>query len=99
MPFSVTQEAGRQVLKLEGAITIRDAQEFAARLTQDTDDTAHWAVDTEGLTDIDTCILQLLYSWRKSVAALHFENPSQVFTSAVDRCALRREFLNAQEGL
>ena len=99
MPFSITNEAGRQILKLEGAITVRDAQEFAARLAHDTQDAMPGEVDTEGLTDIDTCIVQLLYSWRKSIPALHFYNPSQVFIGAIDRCAMRRELLSALEGL
>lgn len=32
MPFSIATTEGRQILKLEGAVTIRDAQELAARL-------------------------------------------------------------------
>jgi len=99
MPFSMVKEVGRRILKLEGSITVRDAQELAARLAHDTEDVAPCGVDTDALTDIDTCILQLLYSWRKSVPALRFDNPSQVFIGAVDRCALRRELLSAQEGL
>ena len=55
------------------------------------------AVDTGGLEDIDTCILQLLCSLRKTVPALSFDNPSEAFVSAVDRCGLRRELLGARE--
>jgi hypothetical protein len=32
MPFWIVSEAGRKILKLEGAITVRSAQEFAAKL-------------------------------------------------------------------
>ena len=55
-------------------------------------------VDTGGLEDIDTCILQMLCSLRKTVPALSFDNPSEAFIGAVDRCGLRRELLSAREG-
>jgi hypothetical protein len=35
MPFWIVSEAGRKILKLEGAITVRSAQEFAAKLMED----------------------------------------------------------------
>lgn len=56
-------------------------------------------VDTGELEDIDTCILQLLCSLRRSIPALAFDEPSEVFLGAVDRCGLRRELLGAREGL
>jgi len=99
MPFSVVSETGRRILKLEGAVTVRDAHDLAALLAQDSEEVAICGANTAGLTDIDTCILQLLYSWHDSVPALDFHNPSQVFIDAVDRCALRRELLNVREGL
>lgn len=97
MPFSVTTIRGRQVLKLEGAVTIRHAQELAARLGEGLEDGAAVGVDTGGLDDIDTCILQLLCSLRKTAASLSFDDPSKVFLGAVDRCGLRRELLGARE--
>jgi anti-anti-sigma regulatory factor len=99
VPFSITSTQGRLVLELEGAVTIRDAQDLAARLGEGLGDGVPVDVDTEGLADIDTCILQLLYSLRKTVPALSFDNPSEAFTAAVDRCGLRRELLSAREGL
>jgi anti-anti-sigma regulatory factor len=99
MPFSIVDQAGRLILKVEGAITIRHAQECATTLADDFEDAMPAGIDTAGLTDIDTCILQLLYSLRRSFPALQFENPSEVFVSAVDRCGMRRELLSAQEGL
>ena len=99
MPFSITSTQGRLVLELEGAVTIRDAQDLAARLGEGLGDGVPVDVDTEGVADIDTCILQLLYSLRKTVPALSFDNPSEAFTAAVDRCGLRRELLSAREGL
>jgi hypothetical protein len=51
------------------------------------------------LEDIDTCILQLLYSLRQTVPALSFDKPSEAFIAAVDRCGMRRELLGAREDL
>ena len=99
MPFSIAKQAGRQILKLEGAVTIRHAQELAARLVEGLEDGMPVGVDTGSLEDIDTCILQLLYSLRKTVPALSFDTPSEVFLGAVDRCGLRRELLAAREDL
>lgn len=97
MPFSIAHEQGRQILKLEGAITIRNAQELAARLAEGLEDGTPVRVDTAALEDIDTCILQILCSLRKGVAALSFDHPSNVFVAAVERSALRRELLSARE--
>lgn len=57
------------------------------------------AVETTGLTDIDTCILQLLCSLRKTVPALCPGHPSETFIRAVERCGLHRELLPATEDL
>src|SRR5450432_2069751 len=97
MPFSIVSTQGRQILKLEGAVTIRHAHDLAAKLGECLEDGTPVGVDTGGLEDIDTCILQLLYSLRKTVPALSFDNPSEAFTGAVDRCGLRRELLGARE--
>ena len=99
MPFSIASTQGRQVLKLEGAVTVRDAQDLAARLGEGLEGGMPAGVDTRGLEDIDTCILQLLYSLGKTVPGLSFDNPSEVFIGAVDRCGLRRELLGAREDL
>jgi anti-anti-sigma regulatory factor len=99
MPFSIVNKEGRQILMLDGAVTIENAQEFAAWLGEDVEGGLPVGVDTEGLTDIDTCILQLLCSIRKTLPALSFDNPSEFFLSAVDRCGMRRELLSARESL
>jgi anti-anti-sigma regulatory factor len=99
MPFSIVNTPGRQILKLEGGVTVRHAQDLAARLGESLTDGTPVEVDTGGLEDIDTCILQLLCSLRKTVPALSFDDPSEFFIGAVDRCGLRRELLNAREGL
>ena len=99
MPFSIANKQGRQILRLEGAVTIRHAQDLAAKLGEGLEDGTPIGVDTGDLEDIDTCILQLLYSLRKTFPALSFDNPSDAFIGAVDRCGLRRELLGAREGL
>jgi anti-anti-sigma regulatory factor len=99
MPFSISNKQGGQSLKLEGAVTIRQAQELAAQLADGLEDGMPVTVDTGGLEDIDTCILQLLYSLRRSVIALSFDSPSEAFIGAVDRCGLRRELLGPLGGL
>jgi anti-anti-sigma regulatory factor len=97
VPFSITTPDGGLALKIEGAVTVRDAQELAARLSESLNDGLPAAVDTSALQDVDTCILQLLCSLRKTLPALAFENPSEPFTRAVDRCGLRRELLGGRE--
>ena len=99
MPFSITTINGRQVLTLGGAVTIRDTLELAARLGECLDEGAPIGIETTGLEDIDTCILQLLCSLRRTAQELSFDNPSEFFLGAVDRCGLRRELLGMREGL
>ena len=99
MPFSIAGSEAGQILKLQGAVTIRHAQDLATLLGQNLEDGLPLAVDTAGLEDIDTCILQLLYSLCKSGAAVSFDSPSGAFLGAVDRCALRREWFGVKEDL
>jgi anti-anti-sigma regulatory factor len=98
MPFSITIERDRQLLKLEGAVTIHHARQLATALVEGLESGTPLAVDTQGLEDIDTCILQLLLSVRKAVPALSFGSPSEAFISAVEHCCLRRELLGMREG-
>ena len=97
MPFSIANERGRHILKLEGAVTVRHAHDLASGLAGGLEDGMPVGVDTGSLEDIDTCILQLLCSLRKTVPAFSFDNPSEAFTAAVDRCGLRRELLGGRE--
>jgi anti-anti-sigma regulatory factor len=95
--FSIAHKDGRQILTLEGGVTIQHAQELASRLAHALEDGAAVAVDAELLEDVDTCILQLLCSLSKTVPALSFDSPSQAFLGAVDRCGLRRELPGLRE--
>lgn len=99
MPFSIADKQGRRILRLEGAVTIRHVSELAGTLAEALRSGGAAAVDTAALEDIDTCVLQLLCSLRKTVPSLSFEDPSDAFTRAVDRCGLRRDLLAAREGL
>jgi anti-anti-sigma regulatory factor len=99
MPFSIAATQGKLVLKLEGAVTIRHAQDLAAKLAENLEVGTPLGVDTAGLEDVDTCILQLLFSLRNTVREFSFDNPSDAFIGAVDRCGLRRELLGAREDL
>ena len=98
MSFSIDKQPNRQVLKLEGAVTIRHAQDLAVTLGEGLKNGIPVGVDTARLKDIDTCVLQLLCSLRKTVPGLCFDNPSDAFIGAVDRSGLRRELLGAREG-
>ena len=97
MPSSITDQQGRRTLKLEGAVNIQHAQDLAAKLGESLDESASMAVDTEKLEDIDTCMLQLLCSLRKAVPALSFDDPSDAFIRALDRCGMRRELLGGKD--
>lgn len=99
MPFTIASTPGKLILTLEGAVTIRQAHSLAAGLAESLDEATPVAVDTVDLEDIDTCVLQVLCSLKKSVPALVFDNPSEAFAGAVDRCGLRRELLGAREGV
>jgi anti-anti-sigma regulatory factor len=99
MPFSIDNEQGRSVLNLEGPVTIQQAHDLAAEFEKLIEDGAPIHVGTKGLKDIDTCILQLLYSLRKTAAEFSIDNPSELFIAAVDRCGLRRELLSVREAL
>jgi anti-anti-sigma regulatory factor len=97
MSFLIAHEQGRQILRLEGTVTIQNAQILATSLEEGLVDQSSFGVDTGGVEHIDTCVLQLLCSLRKTVPALSFDNPSDAFLDTVARCGLRRELLNGHE--
>jgi anti-anti-sigma regulatory factor len=99
MPYSIANSQGIQILKLEGAVTMRHAREVAAKLSEVLDVGTPLGVDTASLQDIDTGMLQLLCSLATTVPAIFFDKPSNAFVRAVERCGLRRELLGSREGL
>jgi anti-anti-sigma regulatory factor len=99
VPFSIVNHQGRRILKLEGSVTIQHAQELAAKLGESLDDSATIGVNTEKLEDIDTCTLQVMCSLRKAAQSVTFDDPSEAFIRALDRCGMRHELLGAKESL
>jgi anti-anti-sigma regulatory factor len=97
MPFDISNQPDVQILKLEGAVTIGQAQELATRMAGALEHHTPVSVDTHSLEDIDTCILQLLCSLQKTALALSFDNPSEAFVKALERCGLRRQLIGARE--
>jgi ABC-type transporter Mla MlaB component len=99
MPFFLTKQGGRQLLRLEGDVTIRDARKLAAMLGEKLDRRLPVEVDTARLEDIDTCILQLLCSVGKTAPEVAFGDPGELFLNALERSQLRRALLGAREAL
>ncbi len=99
MPFSMTKREGKQILTLEGAVTIGNARKLATLLDETLEDGAPLEVESARLEDIDTCILQLLCSLKKSVPELTFADPSEVFLSVLEASQLRRALLGRRETL
>jgi anti-anti-sigma regulatory factor len=95
--YSIVKSQGIEIVKLEGAVTIRDAQDLAATLREGLEDGAPVALDTAALEEIDTSILQLLYALRKTAPELSFGDPAEPFTRALERCGLRRDLLGGRE--
>jgi ABC-type transporter Mla MlaB component len=81
------------ILELKGGVTARHAGELGKCLSSSLTSGASVTIRTEGLEDIDSSVLQMLVSLRKSVAMFSVDDPSEVFIGAVDRSALRRELL------
>ena len=84
----------KQTLKLEGSVTIRHARALFSLLAESLHDSEPLAVETSRLEDVDTSILQLLCSLRRTVPELTFAEPSEGFLGALDRSQLRRELLD-----
>jgi len=93
MPYKIQPKENTLALELTGGVTARDVGEISGQLTPSVKGEITVVVHTRELEDIDTSVLQMLVSLRKTVTALLFENPSEAFVTAVDRCALRRELL------
>ena len=99
MTFFIANRAERQILTLEGSVTIREARNLAALLNDSLVEGAPLDIETARLDDIDTCILQLLCSLKKTAPEFTFVDTSAVFLSAVDRSQLRRALLGVRENL
>ncbi len=99
MPFSMTASEGKQILHLEGAVTITHARKLAAMVGESLDESMPLEVESRQLADIDTCILQFLCSLQRTVPQLTFATPSTALLIALERSQLRRALLGAGETL
>ncbi len=97
MPFAIARQDGRLKLTLEGEVTIRDARKLAASLGDGLTAALPVEVETVRVTDIDTCILQLLCALHKTARQVTFDNPGEHFLSALERSQLRKALLGTGE--
>src|ERR1700733_13440913 len=97
MPYEIHNRQGMLTFELKGRITSREVQELAKSLCPVLTSETAVTVLTSELTHIDTCVLQMLISVRKTAARFVVEKPSETFISVVDRSALRRDLLKETE--
>jgi ABC-type transporter Mla MlaB component len=97
MPFSLTNREGKQTLTLEGGVTVGEARQLTAMLGEKLQAGAPLEVEIARLEKVDTCILQLLCSLKKTAPALVFIDACEVFESALDRSQLRRTLLGTRD--
>lgn len=93
MPYEIQNTEQGLILELKGGVTVRHAGELGKLLASRLNSGTTVVVRTQELEDIDTSVLQMLVSLRKTAAAFVLEDPSEAFVNAVDRSALRREVL------
>ncbi len=98
MPYRIQSATEGSILELSGDVTIRHATELGKCLASSLTSGATVIVRTKELEDIDTSILQMLVSLRRTTPAFVLEDPSEAFVNAVDRCALRSELLAEPKG-
>jgi anti-anti-sigma regulatory factor len=97
MPYEIRNTTKGLILELTGDVTVRHAAELGKCLASTLSSGNAVTVRTHDLEDIDTSILQMLVSLRKTTAAVVFEDPSEPFVRAVERCALRHELLQGRK--
>jgi ABC-type transporter Mla MlaB component len=95
MPYHIEKTGRGITLGLKGGVTVRHAAELGKCVAASLTSGAEVIVQTQELVDIDTSILQMLLSLRKTAGSFVLDDPSQGFLDAMDRCVLRREFLGA----
>jgi hypothetical protein len=93
MAYEIHNTCHGLILELKAGVTARHAAELGKSLASSLASGASVTVRTKDLEDIDTSVLQMLVSLRKTASMFLVEDPSDVFVSAVDRSALRRELL------
>jgi anti-anti-sigma regulatory factor len=96
MPFEIQTSEQGLLLELTGSLTARHAAELGQSLRSGLKTGETLQVRAGRLDDIDTSILQMLVSLRKTAATFVLLEYSEAFGGAVDRCALRRELLSKE---
>lgn len=96
MPFEIETTGDGLLLELAGGVTVRYAADLGKRLAASLETSKTVTVRAGKLDDIDTSILQILVSLRKTAAMFVLREYSEAFARAVDRCALRRELLSKE---
>jgi anti-anti-sigma regulatory factor len=96
MPFEIQTTDQGLLLELTGAVTARHAAELGRTLMSALKTGQTVTVRAGQLDDIDTSILQMLVSLRKTAVTFVLLEFSEAFSGAVDRCALRRELLSKE---
>jgi ABC-type transporter Mla MlaB component len=100
MPYEIHNADKGVILELTGGVTARVAGELAKQIASSLTSADTIVVHAREVDDIDTSILQILVSLRKTVAGFELQEPSDAFLSSLDRCALRRELpVTAKEPL
>jgi anti-anti-sigma regulatory factor len=97
MPYEIQNTIGGLTLELIGSVTVRHAADLGKCLASSLTSGATVTVRTRELEDVDTSILQLLVSLRKTTTAFVLEDPSEAFVNAAERCALRRDLLSTPQ--
>jgi anti-anti-sigma regulatory factor len=96
MPFEVQTSDDGLLLELTGGVTVRYAGELGRGIASALATGTTVTVKAGKLDDIDTSILQMLVSLRKTAAMFILREYSEAFSMAVDRCGLRRELLSKE---
>src|SRR5580658_1823097 len=100
MPYEIQTTTEGLILRLRGGVTIRHANELSKGLASSLTSGVTVVVRAQEVEDIDTSILQMLVSLRRTAPAFVLDNPSEAFVNAVDRCALEGELLvESKDGL
>jgi anti-anti-sigma regulatory factor len=99
MPFVIQTTDERLRLELSGGVTVQHAQEIGKCLASSLSSGTKVTVLAGEVEDIDTCMLQMLISLRKTASSFVLDEFSEAFADAVDRGALRRELLAVSKEL
>lgn len=95
MPYDIQNTQSGLILELTGGVTARHVGDLGKAIASSLTTAAPVIVQTKALEDIDTSVLQLLVSLRKTAPAFTLAGASEAFVNAAERAGLRRELLSA----